>query len=78
LQNYSGDFTMFPDVELVLSMIKDFDYQHPYTLDVGINDKGTFVVECHDMFSTGLYGFSGYKLLPIMFIQAWNKLIKRS
>lgn len=78
LQNYAGDFTIFPDVELIKQMIKDFDYPTAYTLDVGINNKGTFVVEAHDMFSTGLYGFSDYKLLPLMFINTWNKLIKES
>lgn len=77
LQNYSGDFTMFPDVTLVEQMIKDFNYPHPYTLDIGINNKGTFIIECHDFFSCGLYGFADYKLLPRMFISTWNKLIKR-
>ena len=76
LQNYSGDFTMFPNVELINEMIKDYSNNGAYTLDVGINDKGTFVIECHDFFSCGLYGFSDYKMLPLMFINTWNKLIK--
>lgn len=77
LQNYLGDFTMFPDVELIKKMISDFNYNSAYTLDVGINDKGTFIIECHDFFSCGLYGFADYKLLPLMFINTWNKLIRR-
>ena len=76
LQNYSGNFTMFPNVELIKEMIKDYNNNGSYTLDVGINDKGTFVIECHDLFSCGLYGFADYKLLPLMFINTWNKLIK--
>lgn len=77
LQNYSGDFTMFPNVELIKKMINDFNYSSAYTLDVGINQKnGTFVIECHDFFSCGLYGFADYKMLPLMFINTWNKLIK--
>jgi len=75
LQNYSGDFTMFPDVGLIKKMIIDFNYSSAYTLDIGINDKGTFVIELHDFFSCGLYGFSDYKVLPLMFINTWNKLI---
>jgi len=76
LQNYSGDFTIFPDVELIKKMITDFNYNSAYTLDVGINQKdGTFVVEAHDFFSCGLYGMSDYKVLPLMFINTWNKLI---
>ena len=75
LQHYSGDFTIFPDVELIKKMINDFNYNNSYTLDVGINNNGTFVLELHDFFSCGLYGFANYKLLPLMFINTWNKLI---
>ncbi|MFA7664269.1 MAG: ATP-grasp domain-containing protein [Clostridia bacterium] len=77
LQNYSGDFTLFPDVKLINEMVHDFNYNSTYTLDVGINKKdGTFIVECHDFFSCGLYGFSDYRVLPLMFINTWNKIIK--
>ena len=76
LHNYSGDFTIFPDVKLIKIMIKDFNYNGAYTLDIGVNLKGTFIIECHDFFSCGLYGFEDYKLLPKMFISTWNKLIK--
>ena len=77
LQNYSGDFTMFPDIKLIKKMISDYSNDGAYTLDVGINDKdGTFIIECHDFFSCGLYGFADYRVLPLMFIDTWNKLIK--
>lgn len=76
LQCYSGDFTCFPDVDLIEKMIEDFNYQTAYTLDVGMNDRGTFIIEAHDFFSCGLYGFSDYTILPKMFINTWNKLIK--
>lgn len=76
LHNYSGDFTIFPDVKFIKMMIKDFNYNVAYTLDIGVNLKGTFIIECHDFFSCGLYGFADYKLLPKMFISTWNKLIK--
>jgi hypothetical protein len=79
LQNYSGDFTMFPDVKLIKEMINVGFDDGAYTLDVGINQKdGTFVLEAHDFFSCGLYGFSDYQLLPKMFISTWNKLINKS
>ena len=41
---------MFPDVDLIKEMIKDFNYNNAYTLDVGINKDGTFLIECHDFF----------------------------
>lgn len=77
LQNYVGDFTMFPDVKLINEMILDYNNDGAYTLDIGINDKdGTFIIELHDFFSCGLYGFADYRVLPLMFINTWNKLIK--
>ena len=47
-----------------------------YTLDIGVNDGGTFVIECHIMMSVGLYGFSCLKLLPLMFHNAFKEIIK--
>jgi len=70
LQHYSGDFTRFPDINKINGMIKNYkNAPVAYTLDVGIN-KTTFVIECHDFFSCGLYGFSNHKILPYMY-QRW-------
>lgn len=79
LQNYSGDFTLFPNIDLINQMIYDYRDKNPaYTLDVGINfEKGTFLIEVHDFFSCGLYGFNDYIALPRMFIATWNKLIRK-
>lgn len=79
LQNYAGRFTCFPDVNLIKQMIRKYHGKNPcYTLDVGINvSKGTFLIECHDFFSCGLYGFRDNILLPRMFIATWNNLISR-
>lgn len=79
LQNYAGDFTWFPDVCTIKNMIRDFKTNpKAYTLDVGINEKGTFIIECHTFFSCGLYGFADYKLLPLMFISTWNELVNKT
>ena len=75
LQNYLGDFTLFPCVELIKKMIADYNYSYPYTLDVGINSNGTFILECHDFFSCGLYGFADHRILPKMFITTYRKII---
>ena len=68
LQNYSGDFTMFPNVSHIEMMIKDYKSAPvAYTLDVGVFNYGdTFVIECHDFFSCGLYGFADHRILPFM------------
>jgi hypothetical protein len=77
LQNYSGDFTLFPDVSRIKEMIKNF-YRAPvaYTLDVCVNSEGTFVVEVHDFFSCGLYGFADLRILPNMFAGWFIEFIK--
>ena len=81
LQNYCGEFTKWPDVWKIKQMI--YEYQAngkppiAYTLDVGVNDRGTFVIELHPMMSVGLYGFSDHKVLPYMFYKCFWEFIQR-
>ncbi|AEO93670.1 gp412 [Bacillus phage G] len=78
LQNYSGDFTLFPDVDLIEEMISSYkDCPPAYTLDVGVGRDGTFVIEVHPFISCGLYGFRDNKILPTMFVEAFNYEIKK-
>lgn len=83
LSNYSGDFTLFPSIWKINEMINAYKSAPiAYTLDVGINvysdgNEYTFVIECHEFFSCGLYGFADHKILPIMFIRAFNEIIKK-
>ena len=79
LKHYSGDFTIFPNIKKINEIISSFTKQPiAWTLDVGVNYEHnhslrTFVIECHDFFSCGLYGFNGYNLIPQMFIQWFNQ-----
>lgn len=77
LQNYLGDFTKFPDIFLIKDIIKNYE-EAPisYTLDVGVNDNGTFIIEIHDFFSCGLYGFEDLSILPYMFSQWFYEFIR--
>ena len=81
LQNYSGDFTLFPDISIINNMIFEYSLYSKspivYTLDVGINKDKTFIVEIHDFFSCGLYGFSDLNLLPLMFYRWWFEYINK-
>ena len=79
LQNYSGEFTIFPNVDIIGRMISAFKPSAPiaYTLDVGINDSGTFVIEVHDFFSCGLYGFDDHRVYPFMLSHWFNEFITR-
>jgi len=77
LQNYSGKFTRFPNVDKIEGMIQAYaSAPIAYTLDVGVNDEGTFVVEVHNMFSVGLYGFADHSILPKMFYDSFKEILK--
>lgn len=80
LNNYSGDFTRFPNVKTINGMI-DIYTTAPiaYSLDVGISDdRGTFVIECGGFSSMGLYGFADHKVLPYMFYKYFHETIQKS
>jgi hypothetical protein len=82
LQNYAGDFTLFPNPELIKDMIKTYKSAPvAYTLDVGVRKIGdyhrqTLVIEVHDFFSCGLYGFNDSKY-PTMLHQWFWQYIQR-
>jgi hypothetical protein len=68
LQNYSGEFDVFPNVDKIKAMINAYKTQPiAFTLDVAISNNDTVIIEVHDFFSCGLYGFSEHKILPFMF-----------
>ena len=76
LQNYCGEFTLFPNVKTIEKMIKVYKSAPiAYTLDIGINNNGTFVIEVHLMMSVGLYGMANLAILPQMFNGAFNEYI---
>ncbi len=77
LCNYSGEFTRWPNVNTIKGMIKTYRSSPvAYTLDVGVSDdRGTFVIECHDFFSCGLYGFN-QQILVNMFYRWFQEYLK--
>lgn len=76
-QNYSGDFKLSPNYELVELMIEKYrNSPLSYTLDVGINKDGTFLIEVHPFVSCGLYGFADYKILPDMMREGYRYFIE--
>jgi hypothetical protein len=79
LQNYAGDFTKFPNVSTIKSMI--YAYKSApvaYTLDVAVCDFATVVIETHDFFSCGLYGFADHSIYPNMLYRWFNEYIKKN
>ena len=77
LNNYLGDFTVFPDVSIINKMIAEYKNSPPsYTIDVAVCEHGTVLLEVHNFVSCGLYGFNEHKLLPLMTINGWKYLIR--
>jgi len=78
IQNYLGDFKIFPDIDKIEKMISVYDGPVAYTLDVGITDKNeTVIIEVHDFFSVGFYGFNEYKIIPFMFKFWFDNMINK-
>lgn len=77
LQNYLGDFTLFPDVGKINEMIQAYT-KGPvaYTLDVYINADSTYVMEVHDFYSVGFYGFSDFRIIPAMFAHWYYQYVR--
>jgi len=79
LQNYSGKFDVFPNVDKIKAMINAYKSQPiAFTLDVAISNNDTIIIEVHDFFSCGLYGFSNKAILPFMFSKWFYSFIKSS
>lgn len=79
LRCYTGDFSFFPDVSIVRDMVRAFkDAPKAYTIDVGVSNRGAFLIEIHQFFSCGLYGFADYKVLPQMFISCHREITERA
>lgn len=78
LHNYLGEIFSYPDKEFILEAVKAYKNAPPaYTLDVGVaKDRGTFLIEVHNFYSCGLYGFNDSRILPQMFIQGYRHLLK--
>lgn len=74
IRSYSGDVGAFPDMQQVNFMITAYQAAPPaYTIDVAVLKNGkTVIIECHNFFSCGLYGFADHSLLPTMLIKAFN------
>jgi len=77
IANYSGDSMNYPDNETIRRMVFLYGKNNApiaYTLDVGVSNGKTFVIECHRFFSCGLYGFSDYNHYPKMLSQEWYEM----
>lgn len=66
LKCYSGDEWILPDKKYIEEIVNFYD-RESYTLDVMITENGlTDILELHQFFSCGLYGFNHPELLNMM------------
>ena len=78
IKNYSGDPWVIPNKDKVLQCIIEFETKAnsippSYTLDVAVRENGVVdVIEIHDFFSCGTYGFEEYEKYPLM-LWRWFK-----
>ena len=83
IKNYKGDPWIIPNKEVVEKMVKEYydngGKARAFTLDVGVepNDNSTKIIEFHEFYSCGLYGFDMYDKLPYMFSQQWTLVLQR-
>lgn len=79
LRPYRGDFWEHPpDIDRIDRMIDRLENPPPaYTLDVYVNESGTYALEMHDFFACGLYGWSDPMVLPVM-ITDWYRWFCRT
>ena len=77
IQWYLGDFTKFPDVNIINNMIKDYkDAPVSYTLDVAVTDDSTILIEVNDMWAIGSYGLGG-RIYVRMCIDRFQEIINK-
>lgn len=59
IANYDGDVKKFPDIKLIQKAVDIWSIQKDcpksYSMDVAITPFGTIILECHILFSTGIY-----------------------
>lgn len=82
LQNYSGIFTVFPNVLTIKHFITHYKSAPiAYTLDVSVEEFNHFktdIIEVHDFFSCGLYGFANHAILPNMFYRWYLEFLNKN
>lgn len=78
---YSGDEWVLPDYSYIQEIIKNYE-KRSYTLDVMVSTyskhklRQTDIIEIHDFFSCGLYGFEDYSKLIRMWTVTMKELLE--
>lgn len=65
-QHYLGDALVFPDAKKIREIVHYYDGPKAYTLDIGIHNEKTDLIEIHPFVSCGLYGFYDKEIIPML------------
>lgn len=77
-KNYTGDFRILPDFDVVEQAIRDYKFQPiAYSIDFGVSSDGrTLLIEMNDGFGLSAYGLN--KIIYCKILQArWDEIIKK-
>lgn len=78
IKNYQGEFLNVPNIEVIEDMINTYNKPNKaYTIDVGVVNGETILIEVHDFFSCGLYGFNDYRYILNMTITTHKDILKK-
>ena len=78
VKNYQGECLAIPDIEVINDMINTYNKPYKaYTIDVGVVQGKTILIEVHDFFSCGLYGFNDYRYLLNMTITTHREILNK-
>lgn len=80
--NYNGDPFIFPDTKVILKADAIYrcsnEYPSAYTMDIMVTPEGTSIIECHVLFSCGLYNTIWGTSLLYGYQQAKRYILEKS
>lgn len=80
IRNYAGDPLIVPDFQYCQMIADQFGKENPaFTLDVMIRENGqTDILELHDFFACGLYGFEDLPSIRQMLIRSCRHILTKT
>ena len=66
VQHYLGDVLLFPEAEYIRDVVYNYNGPAAYTLDIGIHNGETDLIEIHPFACCGLYGFYDRDIIPML------------
>lgn len=78
IKHYLGDVYKIPSLSFLKDVVEEIKDRDVYSFDVASTTRGEALIEVHDIFSLGLYGFDEKKYIPQMFYRGYFNALKNS